>query len=61
MAASFMAAVEAGADWNLTARVDGSVVETTKARELLREIAEGRALLGDDRSGIEAFDAGEHL
>ena len=37
---SFMEAVEADADWNLTARVDGSVVETVKARELLRQIAE---------------------
>ena len=37
---SFMEAVEADADWNLTARVDGSVVETMKARKLLRQIAE---------------------
>ncbi len=37
---AFMAAVEADADWNLTARVDGSVVETIKARELLRQIAD---------------------
>ena len=37
---AFMEAVEADADWNLTARADGSVVETIKARKLLREIAE---------------------
>ena len=37
---AFMEAVEDDADWNLTARVDGSVVETMKARELLRQIAE---------------------
>ena len=37
---AFMEAVEAGADWNLTARVDGSVVDTLKARELLRQIAD---------------------
>jgi ribonucleoside-diphosphate reductase alpha chain len=37
---AFMNAVEADADWNLTARVDGSVVESMKARELLRQIAE---------------------
>src|SRR5438067_1452848 len=37
---SFMSAVEGDADWNLTARVDGSVVETVKARKLLHDIAE---------------------
>src|SRR5580765_3911938 len=37
---AFMEAAEAGADWNLTARVDGSVVETVNARELLRQIAD---------------------
>ena len=29
-----------GKEWNLTARTDGSVVETTDARDLLRQIAE---------------------
>ena len=37
---SFMDAVEGDADWNLTARIDGSVVETMKARKLLHDIAE---------------------
>jgi ribonucleoside-diphosphate reductase alpha chain len=37
---AFMQAVEAAADWNLTARVDGSVVDTVKARELLHQIAD---------------------
>ena len=37
---AFMQAAEAGADWNLTARTDGSVVETLPARELLRQIAD---------------------
>src|SRR6202163_2589587 len=37
---AFMDAVEADADWNLTARVDGSVVETMKARDLLHQIAD---------------------
>jgi ribonucleoside-diphosphate reductase alpha chain len=37
---SFMQAAEADGDWNLTARVDGSVVETMKARDLLRQIAD---------------------
>jgi ribonucleoside-diphosphate reductase alpha chain len=37
---TFMEAVEADADWNLTARVDGSVVDTVKARELLHQIAD---------------------
>ncbi|HZO62812.1 MAG TPA: vitamin B12-dependent ribonucleotide reductase [Gaiellaceae bacterium] len=37
---AFMEAVEAGAEWNLTARTDGTVVETVDARGLLRQIAE---------------------
>ena len=37
---AFMQAVEADADWNLTARTDGSVVETLKARKLLHDISE---------------------
>jgi ribonucleoside-diphosphate reductase alpha chain len=37
---AFMQAVEADADWNLTARTDGTVVETMKARKLLHDIAE---------------------
>src|SRR3954466_8109057 len=36
----FMRAVENGEEWQLTARVDGAVVETTDARELMREISE---------------------
>ncbi|MBA2383784.1 MAG: vitamin B12-dependent ribonucleotide reductase, partial [Actinobacteria bacterium] len=37
---SFMEAAVEGKEWNLTARTDGSVVETTDARALLRQIAE---------------------
>ncbi len=37
---AFMEAVENDADWNLTARTDGSVVETMKAGKLLHDIAE---------------------
>src|SRR5881628_310529 len=37
---SFMEAVDADADWNLIARTDGAVVETMKARKLLRDMAE---------------------
>src|SRR5690242_3518508 len=37
---AFMTAAESDADWNLTARTDGAVVETVKARKLLRDIAE---------------------
>jgi ribonucleoside-diphosphate reductase alpha chain len=37
---AFMEAAEAGGDWNLTARTDGTVVDTVNARELLRQIAE---------------------
>ncbi len=37
---AFMDAVEQDADWNLTARTDGAVVDTMKATKLLRDIAE---------------------
>ena len=37
---SFMEAVVEGKEWNLTARTDGSVVETVDARELMLQIAE---------------------
>src|ERR1043165_1797472 len=35
-----MEAIENDADWNLTSRTDGTVVETVKARKLLHDIAE---------------------
>src|SRR5213076_2003089 len=37
---AFMEAVGADSDWNLTARTDGAVVETLKARKLLHAMAE---------------------
>jgi ribonucleoside-diphosphate reductase alpha chain len=37
---AFMESVLEGKEWNLTARTDGSVVETTDARDLLRQMAE---------------------
>jgi ribonucleoside-diphosphate reductase alpha chain len=37
---AFMQAVEAGDDWNLTARTDGTVVKTVPARELLHQASE---------------------
>jgi ribonucleoside-diphosphate reductase alpha chain len=37
---AFMDAVESDADWNLTARTDGAVVDTVKARQLLKEMAQ---------------------
>src|SRR5262245_28373196 len=37
---AFMEAAVEGKEWNLTARTDGSVVETADARDLLRQIAE---------------------
>src|SRR5712691_7575861 len=37
---AFMEACEADGDWNLTARVDGAVVGTVKARKLLKDMAE---------------------
>jgi ribonucleoside-diphosphate reductase alpha chain len=36
---AFMEAVVEGKDWNLTARTDGTVVETLEARKLLKDIA----------------------
>jgi ribonucleoside-diphosphate reductase alpha chain len=36
----FMEAVVEGKEWNLTARTDGSVVETSDARDLLRQMSE---------------------
>jgi ribonucleoside-diphosphate reductase alpha chain len=36
----FMEAVEAGADWELTARTDGSVLKRLPARDLMNKIAE---------------------
>jgi ribonucleoside-diphosphate reductase alpha chain len=37
---AFLEACEADGDWNLTARTDGAVIETVKARKLLRDIAD---------------------
>src|SRR5213079_1522909 len=37
---AFMEAVEADGDWYLTARTDGTVVETIKARKLLHDMSE---------------------
>jgi ribonucleoside-diphosphate reductase alpha chain len=37
---AFMEAAEAGGEWNLTARTDGTVIETRDARALLRQVAE---------------------
>src|SRR5690349_3001773 len=37
---AFMEAVEGGGEWNLTARTDGSVVDTIDAKKLMRDIAE---------------------
>src|SRR5437667_11695669 len=36
---AFMEAAEAGSDWNLTARTDGTVVDTIPAKKLLRDMA----------------------
>jgi ribonucleoside-diphosphate reductase alpha chain len=37
---AFMEAVESDADWNLTARTDGAVVDTVKSKQLLKQIAD---------------------
>jgi ribonucleoside-diphosphate reductase alpha chain len=44
---AFMRAVQEDRPWPLTARVDGSVVETIRARELMRKITEAAWLCGD--------------
>jgi len=43
----FMKAVEADGDWSTRAVVDGRVVSTMKARDLMRKIAEAAHLCGD--------------
>src|SRR5437867_10173657 len=43
----FMKSAVAGEAWNLTARTDGRVIETARARELLHEIAEAAWQCGD--------------
>src|SRR6266542_1375269 len=43
----FMKKALAGEEWQLTARVDGRVIETVKANRLLREIAEAAWQCGD--------------
>ena len=37
---AFMEAAQSGSEWNLTARTDGTVIESVDARSLLRQIAE---------------------
>jgi ribonucleoside-diphosphate reductase alpha chain len=37
---AFMEAVEAGAEWNLNGRTDGTVLDTVDGRELLRQMAD---------------------
>ena len=43
----FMKSALAGESWNLTARIDGQVLETVPGRDLLREIAEATWQCGD--------------
>lgn len=43
----FMKAVIEDKDWNLTSRVDGAVVKTIKAKDLMRQIAESAWRSGD--------------
>jgi ribonucleotide reductase alpha subunit len=43
----FMEKAQSDGDWDLTARVGGAVIETVKARTLLREIAEAAWECGD--------------
>src|SRR4029077_14523186 len=43
----FMRAVTDDADWELTARTDGSVVKTVRARDLMHQIAEAAGKCAD--------------
>jgi ribonucleoside-diphosphate reductase alpha chain len=44
---AFMRAVDGDAEWALTARIDGRVVEKVKARDLMRRITEAAWVCGD--------------
>lgn len=51
---AFMRAVDEDGDWHLTARKDGHVVKTVKARELMMKIAEAAHKCGDP--GVQFHD-----
>lgn len=51
---AFMKAVEEDGEWNLTARKDGAVVKTVRARELMMKIAEAAHKCGDP--GVQFHD-----
>ena len=63
---AFMEAVIEGKEWNLTARTDGTVLETRDARDLLRQIAAasvgvrrpGRPVRHDDQQVAHAAEHG---
>ena len=65
---AFMEAAEAGSDWNLTARTDGTVVETIPAKKLLRDMADGgvevrrpgHPVRHDDQPVAHAAEHGPH-
>ena len=52
----FMRAVEQGAEFGLTARATGEVIETVDARELLRKIAHGRVGVRRPRHPVRRHD-----
>ena len=56
---AFMEAVVEGKEWNLTARTDGSVVETTDARDAAP--ADGRGRVGVRRPGRPVRHDDQHL
>ena len=65
---AFMEAVETDGDWNLTARTDGAVVETVKARKIIKDMAEaawqcadpGRPVRHDDQQLAHAAEHEPH-
>jgi ribonucleoside-diphosphate reductase alpha chain len=57
---AFMRAVQDDREWRLTGRVDGSTVETLRARDLMRQITEAAWLCGDPGMQFDSTINGWH-